>query len=54
LIDKVGYLVEDVAMRSGQPGRVTIRPSTNDPWGELSRLDFDEHCRSAVDRVTAR
>jgi hypothetical protein len=41
-------------MRSGQPGRVILRPSTNDPWGELSRLDFDETCPVAVDRVTAR
>lgn len=22
-----------------------VRPTTNDPWGELSRLSFDELCR---------
>jgi hypothetical protein len=26
------------------PVRAAPRPSMNDPWGELSRLSFDELC----------
>jgi hypothetical protein len=26
--------------------RRVVAKTTNDPWGELSRLSFDERCRS--------
>jgi hypothetical protein len=26
--------------------RRVVAQTTNDPWGELSRLSFDERCRS--------
>jgi len=32
---------------SPRPSSLVIRPTMNDPWGELSRLSFDELCPRA-------
>jgi hypothetical protein len=42
----IGFVWYSGAMQFALRMRRVVAQTTNDPWGELSRLSFDELCRS--------
>ena len=42
----IGFVWYGAAVQLGHRMRRVVAETTNDPWGELSRLSYDERCRS--------